>query len=118
MTKAQESCSCAGMSYVLSEDKRQQVLTLGRLGWSLRRIEEATSVRRERASAYLKVVRCGGASPGAAAEPPVKAGHCGGGVHRPGAAETGRFGGGEPLSALLEGPVRQPAADREAGRES
>ena len=42
------------MSNVLSEDKRQQVLTLGRLGWSLRRTEEATSGRRETASAYLK----------------------------------------------------------------
>jgi transposase len=42
------------MSNVLSEDKRQQVLALGRLGWSLRRIEEATSVRRETASGYLK----------------------------------------------------------------
>jgi transposase len=42
------------MSNVLSDDKKQQVLALGRLGWSLRRIEEATSVRRETASAYLK----------------------------------------------------------------
>ena len=42
------------MSNVLSKDKRQQVLALGRLGWSLRRIEEATSVRRETASGYLK----------------------------------------------------------------
>src|SRR5258708_33340575 len=42
------------MSNVLSDDKKQQVLGLGRLGWSLRRIEEATSVRRETASAYLK----------------------------------------------------------------
>ncbi|HSF04852.1 MAG TPA: IS21 family transposase [Methylomirabilota bacterium] len=42
------------MSNVLAEDKKQQVLTLGRLGWSLRRIEEATGVRRETASAYLK----------------------------------------------------------------
>jgi transposase len=39
---------------VLSEDKKQQVVALGRLGWSLRRIEEATAVRRETASAYLK----------------------------------------------------------------
>ena len=54
MTKAQEWCSCAGMSNVLSEEKRQEVLALGRLGWSLRRIEEATSVRRETASGYLK----------------------------------------------------------------
>jgi transposase len=42
------------MSNVLSDDKRQQVLALGRLGWSLRRIEEATSVRRETAGAYLR----------------------------------------------------------------
>src|ERR1700751_2492318 len=42
------------MSNVLSEDKRQQVVALGRLGWSLRRIEEETGVRRETASSYLK----------------------------------------------------------------
>src|SRR5579872_3941614 len=42
------------MSNVLSESKRQQVLALGRLGWSLRRIEGTTGVRRETASAYLK----------------------------------------------------------------
>jgi transposase len=39
----------------LNEDKKQQVLALGRLGWALRRIEDATGVRRETASAYLKV---------------------------------------------------------------
>ena len=39
---------------VLSEEKKQQVLALGRLQWSLRQIEEATRVRRETASAYLK----------------------------------------------------------------
>jgi len=42
------------MSNVLDDDKRQQVLALGRLGWSLRRIEQATEVRRETVSAYLK----------------------------------------------------------------
>ena len=42
------------MSNVLTEEKRQQVLALGRLGWPLRRIEQETSVRRETASAYLK----------------------------------------------------------------
>jgi transposase len=42
------------MGNVLSENKRHQVVALGRLGWSLRRIEEATEVRRETASAYLK----------------------------------------------------------------
>jgi transposase len=42
------------MANVLSDDKKQQVLALGRLGWSVRRIEQATGVRRETASAYLK----------------------------------------------------------------
>src|SRR5437870_13197567 len=42
------------MSNVLSEEKKQQVIALGKLGWSLRRIEEATGVRRETASVYLK----------------------------------------------------------------
>jgi hypothetical protein len=34
----------------LGDDKQQQVLALGRLGWPLRRIEAATGVRRETAS--------------------------------------------------------------------
>ena len=43
-----------GMANVLNEEKKQQVLALGRLGWSLRRIQQATKIRRETASAYLK----------------------------------------------------------------
>jgi transposase len=39
---------------VLSEDKKQQVLALGQLDWSLRRIEAATGVRRETAAGYLR----------------------------------------------------------------
>ena len=42
------------MANVLSEEKRQQVIALGRLGWPLRRIESTIGVRRETASAYLK----------------------------------------------------------------
>ena len=42
------------MANVLNEQKRDQVVTLGRLGWPLRRIESETGVRRETASAYLK----------------------------------------------------------------
>lgn len=42
------------MSNVLNEEKKQQVIALGKLGWTLRRIEEATGVRRETAGAYLK----------------------------------------------------------------
>ena len=44
------------MSNVLNEEKQQQVIALGRLGWSLRRIEQRTGVRRETASTYLKAV--------------------------------------------------------------
>ena len=42
------------MANTLSEDRKQQILALGRLGWSLRRIQRETGVRRETASAYLK----------------------------------------------------------------
>jgi hypothetical protein len=42
------------MSNVLDDQKQPQVLALGRLGWSLRRIEASTGVRRETASEYLK----------------------------------------------------------------
>src|SRR5208337_697560 len=42
------------MANVLSDEKKQQVIALGRLGWTLRRIQQATGVRRETASAYLK----------------------------------------------------------------
>ena len=42
------------ISNVLDETKQQQVIALGRLGWSLRRIEGATGVRRETVSVYLK----------------------------------------------------------------
>ena len=41
------------MGNVLSREKREQVIALGRLGWSLRRIEQSTGVRRETASEYL-----------------------------------------------------------------
>src|SRR6516162_4868278 len=53
------------MSNVLSEDKRQQVIALGQLGWPLRRIEQETGVRRETASAYPKAAGSGVRPPGA-----------------------------------------------------
>jgi hypothetical protein len=43
-----------GMANVLNEEKKQQVLALGRLGWPVRRIQQAARIRRETASAYLK----------------------------------------------------------------
>jgi transposase len=53
LTKA-EGLPSVEMSNVLSEEKKQQVIALGRLGWSLRRIERATGVRRETAGGYLR----------------------------------------------------------------
>jgi transposase len=52
------------MGNVLSKEKREQVIALGRLGWSLRRIEEATGVRRETAGGYLKSAGIALRSPG------------------------------------------------------
>lgn len=42
------------MSNVLNEEKKQQAVALGRLGWSLRKIQKAIGVRRETISVYLK----------------------------------------------------------------
>src|SRR5713101_3943064 len=42
------------MGNVLERAKQEQVIALGRLGWSLRRIEVATGVRRETAGGYLR----------------------------------------------------------------
>jgi transposase len=52
------------VSNVLSEQKRQQVIALGRLGWPLRRIQQETGVRRETAGAYLKAAGVAIRSPG------------------------------------------------------
>src|SRR3984893_10408741 len=61
------------MSNVLSEEAKQQVVALGRLGWPLRRIEQETGVRRETASAYLKAAGIGVRPPGAwGRRPPAK----------------------------------------------
>src|SRR3989454_988414 len=56
------------MANILSEAKKRQVIALGQLGWTLRRIEAATGVRRETAGAYLKAA-------GLAVRPPGRWGH-------------------------------------------
>src|SRR5438874_8475665 len=61
------------MANVLSAEKREQVIALGRLGWSLRRIEEATGVRRETAGAYLKTAGVVVRPPGRWGQPPKPA---------------------------------------------
>jgi transposase len=42
------------MANVLKHEEQEQIRALGRLGWSLRRIEEATGVRRETIARYLR----------------------------------------------------------------
>ena len=55
MTPTGNAAFLRGMSNVLADDKHHQIVALGRLGWSLRRIERTTGVRRETISGYLKV---------------------------------------------------------------
>src|SRR5881396_315504 len=75
------------MSNVLNEEKKQQVIALGRLGWTLRRIEQATGVRRETAGAYLKAA-------GVAVRPP---------------GGWGRRGPAKPANEVTTDPGRETA---------
>jgi transposase len=63
------------MGNVLTDEKQQQILALGRLGWTLRRIEAATGVRRETVGGYLRaaglIVRRRGRPGEAAAKPAI-----------------------------------------------
>jgi transposase len=62
------------VSNVLNEEKRNQVMALGRLGWPLRRIEKATGVRRETAAEYLRTAGIAIRPPrGWGRKPPAKA---------------------------------------------
>jgi len=59
------------VSNVLNEEKKQQVIALGRLGWSLRRIQRAIGVRRETAATYLKAAGIAFRLPGGGGRPPL-----------------------------------------------
>jgi transposase len=56
----------------LSEQNKQQVIALGRLGWSLRRIQRATGVRRETAATYLRAAGIAFRPPGKWGRAPTK----------------------------------------------
>jgi transposase len=60
------------MGNVLDKTKQEQVIALGRLGWSLRRIEQATGVRRETAGGYLRLAEIALRSPGGWGRKPPK----------------------------------------------
>jgi len=89
-----------------SEDKQQQVIALGRLGWSLRRIERETGVRRETAGAYLRTAGIAVRPPGAwgRSAPAKPANEVTTGSEAKPAIEVTT--GSEPVSASLSTPVR------------
>lgn len=60
------------MANVLGSEKREQVVALGRLGWSLRRIQSETGVHRETVGAYLKAAGVAIRGPGRWGRPPPK----------------------------------------------
>src|ERR1700692_2125396 len=61
------------MGNVLEKAKQEQVIALGRLGWSVRRVEAATGVRRETAGGYLRSAGIAYRTPGGwGRKPPAK----------------------------------------------
>ena len=88
------------MANVLSDEKKQQVIALGRLGWTLRRIQQATGVRGETASVYLKAA-------GMAIRPPGGWGRRA--VPKPAKGVITDFGVGKPANEAITGPGAEPA---------
>ena len=88
----------------MSEEKRKQVIALGQLGWPLRRIEEATGVRRETAAGYLKAAGIAvRPARGWGRKPPVK----------PANEVTADSGGSNPAgdAAAVVNPAKEVTAD-------
>src|SRR4029450_9317427 len=56
------------MSNVLDDEKQQQIRALGRLGWTLSRIQGATGIRRETIRGYLKAAGMAGRGRGRPSE--------------------------------------------------
>ncbi|CAN5884729.1 hypothetical protein BH24ACI5_BH24ACI5_23560 [soil metagenome] len=79
LTRAGNAGSLAGMSNVFDDETQQQIRALGRLGWTLSRIQATTGIRRETISGYLKaagiVVRGRGRSSEAKPKPAIR-GRC------------------------------------------
>ena len=94
----------AGMANVLNEEKRQQVLALGRLGWTVRRIEETTGVRRETASAYLRAAGVGVRRSGWPRRPPDP---------KPAmqvSTDSGKVAESKPAVQVITDPMTAPSA--------
>ncbi len=93
----------------MNEEKRQQVIALGRLGWPLRRIQEETGIRRETAGAYLKAAGVAIRAPGgwgrrALAKPANEA--------SPGPAADPSTPDSKPANEVSPGPAPVPATGR------
>jgi transposase len=89
------------VSNVLSEEKKQQVMALGRLGWSLRRIQQTTHIRREIAARYLRAA-------GIAVRPPGGWGH--GQAKAAIEVSTDPEAGNQPVETDPPRPGRSPSA--------
>ncbi len=87
------------MVNVSSDEKKQQVIVLGRLGWTLRRIQQATGVRRETASAYLKAAGIAVRLPGGWGRRAVP---------KPANEVITDFGVGKPAAEVFPDPVPRP----------
>jgi hypothetical protein len=92
-----------GMANVLNEEKKQQVLALGRLGWPLRQIQKATHIRRETASQYLKAA-------GIAVRPPRGWGRR---APKPANEVIIHFGAGKPTIAEIADANDKPKTNPE-----
>jgi hypothetical protein len=91
------------MANVLNEEKKQQVLALGRLGWPLRRIQQVTRIRRETASQYLKAA-------GIAVRPP---GGWGRRAAKPANEVITDFGAAKPAIPVIPDPNCNPKTNPE-----
>ena len=102
------------MANILGDDQKQQILALGRLGWPLRRIEQAIGVRRETASAYLKAAGVAIRGPRRRRPPPKPASQVSTDPAKPASEVSTDFGVGLPPSAGLPTgpppPSRSPTA--------
>lgn len=63
-TSLQRAGPPLALNHLDSSDGYKQVIALGQLGWSLRRIQKATGVRRETAAGYLKTANIAVRPPG------------------------------------------------------
>ena len=98
------------MANILGNDRQQQILALGRLGWPLRRIEQATGVRRETASAYLKAAGIAIRAPRRRRPPPKPASQVSTDLANP-ASEVSTDSERLP-AGLLDLPAWPPASSR------